>query len=164
MRFLLTVLFFTALPVCFICSPLLSFFVWLPILAGVVICDLIVFSDSQLCEQVCHRHLNPPAVLGHSGVNGSQQSWPLPKGSPGDHHWPTHSSSSGVSMLGTLVPCFWETHCDGLGNIANWLNYVHKMSWLGSKLALLVMIHPQGTIHHSSESKSQDTFSFGKFW
>lgn len=70
----------------------------------VVICVPLVFSDRKFCEQVSHRHLNPAAVLGHFGVHGAQQPRPLPEGSAGDHHWPTHSTSSGVSKHADATP------------------------------------------------------------
>ena len=83
--------FLNELPIYLICS-LLYFFALLT-----MNCVLLGFSDSKFCQQVSHRRLHPAAVLGHSGVHGAQQPWPLPEGGARDHYWPTHSPSSRVS-------------------------------------------------------------------
>lgn len=58
---------------------------------------LIPPADCQLREQVGHGHGSAAAVPGYPGVHGAQQSGSLPQGGTRDHHWSTHSSSSGVS-------------------------------------------------------------------
>ena len=64
---------------------------------------LLSVADCRLREQVSHGHGCAAAVSGHPGVNGAQQSGPLPEGGARDHNRTAYTPSAGVSESRTVI-------------------------------------------------------------